>query len=225
MDSKKRLWIYAGLTLTAGVGLVSLIVPPTALVHVGSEKPVRGTSIMLLGDSIAQGLAVPLRALVVAEGGTLPSLTRVGSRLDQWAKDIQTVLAGKTPSVVLLSLGTNDMKRTSISSVPAEVQTILAAVRAVGAEPVWILPPTMPFPDPGIRAALEASGARVFHSEVITIPRATDRIHPTPAGYAGFAANIWQWLAPAPSASMGAVPGPYRVTRPKRAPRARTSKL
>lgn len=199
VDSNKRLWIYAGLVLAAGVGLVTAVpdAPPM------STRPPTGPDarLLLVGDSLAQGLSVPLAAIAKSVGASLFVAARSGTRMDQWASSngwLEQALAAAKPQVVLVSLGTNDMKLATTGRQDLHMSRILSMIRAAPsgtAEPVWIMPPTLPFGDPrGIRPMLSSAAIRSFRSDAMTIPRAADGVHPTAAGYAGWAAHLWKWL-------------------------------
>jgi lysophospholipase L1-like esterase len=201
VDSNKRLWIYAGLVLAAGVGLATAAPSTPSPAPLPLRPPLgAGSRLLLVGDSLAHGLAVPLGAISRAAQAALLVDARSGTRMDQWASEpwLGRVLL-TNPQLVLVSLGTNDMK--AMGSAPQKhMARILAIIQGSGAEVAWIMPPTMPFPDPvGIGAmllTLPAAGVPLFRSDKVIIPRAADGIHPTAAGYAGWAAHIWKWLQP-----------------------------
>lgn len=208
VDSKKRLWIWTGLVLVAGVGLAvstSAAAPPKSVLA-------PGTRLLLIGDSLAQGLATPLKQITTEARVDLVVDARSGTRIDQWANQpwLASVVASFRPTVILVSLGTNDMKLADPSTSQKPFLLKLAAtLRSTGAHVVWIAPPTMPFPDQGVRALIRTAGVPVFGSESLTIPRTSDGIHPTAAGYAGFAGSVWRWTDK-PVAALGATPAPPR---------------
>jgi lysophospholipase L1-like esterase len=150
---------------------------------------------LLVGDSLAVGLATPIRQLALGASVAFAADGRIGTRLDQWAKStwLKAALTPLSPTVVLVSLGTNDMGLPNPELQRPYLATILATIRSYGAEPVWIGPPTMPFADRGIRSMLDNAGMALFHSDSVAIPRAGDGIHPTAAGYAGWAGLLWKW--------------------------------
>lgn len=208
VNSKKRLWIWTGLVLVAGVGLAvsaSAAPPPKSVLA-------PGTRLLLIGDSLAVGLATPLGQIAQESGVTLKTDARSGTRIDQWANQpwLASVVASFRPTVILVSLGTNDMKLADPATTQKPFLIRLAALlRGTGARVVWIAPPTMPFPDKGVQALIRTSGFPVFGSEALTIPRTSDGIHPTAAGYAGFAGSVWRWTDK-PAAALGAAPGKPR---------------
>jgi lysophospholipase L1-like esterase len=194
--------------VAAGVGLVSILArqgegAPSLPSPNGSPGPLvpqftpirAGDRLLLVGDSLAQGLAAPLKRLAADGSVNATSDGRVGTRIDQWAQQtwLQTDLQS-SPTFVLVSLGTNDMKLANALSERPLLDQLLARLRASNARVVWILPPTMPFPDPGVRAMIADTGVLLFRSDLLAIARGPDSIHPTAAGYAGWAGSIWQFL-------------------------------
>lgn len=157
-------------------------------------------SILLIGDSLAQGLAAPLGALAKANGFRFQGAGIQSTRIDQWATAgaLPAALTSSRPGLVLISLGTNDMRAGDPEPRRADVRTLIERIRGAGAEPAWIAPPTMPFADPGIRAMLAgelaAAGVRLYPSEQLQIPRGPDKIHPTPAGFHQWADAIGAWI-------------------------------
>ncbi len=149
-----RAWIYVGLgaaTLTA-VGLVELLGAPTL-------RP--GDRLLLVGDSLAVGLSAPLGALCRDSGIPFQAIATVGTRIDQWAESqpLSDALAAFQPTIVLISLGTNDaymlpQKGQDIGARQAPyMEQLLSKIEQYtrstdyGMGPraiVWISPPTLP---------------------------------------------------------------------------------
>lgn len=158
--------------------------------------------VLLAGDSLAAGLTKPMGELAKQAGIAFKGHGVVGSRIDEWDSKYLEPELGESgtlsfaPTVVVLSLGTNDMKMFDPSKQQkARVQSVIDKVRAAGARVVWIIPPTMPFDDKGVRAMLEAAGAdMVIHAERLELARAPDQIHMTPSGYGVFAKHVWDCL-------------------------------
>jgi len=207
--------LLAGLAVVGGVGLViavqastapSPVPPPSVPPSGGGARPptplssprrAPGARILLVGDSLAQGLTNPMKRFaaqdrqVTFDGHGVPS-----TRIADWASKpwLAQDLARERPTLVLFSLGTNDMRMPDPTTEQAQLAKIVAMVDAAGAELVWIAPPTMPFPDRGVRAMLAATGRAMYPSQTLAIPRAPDKIHPTMLGYSSWAGAIWTWL-------------------------------
>jgi len=201
-------WLYGGLVLVAGLGMFRLLSGPRIR---------KGLRILLIGDSLAVGMAPHFATMAKEAGADFKSLAIVGTRIDQWAAsaELKALLGSFQPELVLVSLGTNDsfMKGADIvAKQQAQLEKLLAVLtewprkRDYGLGPehvVWIGPPTLPSPpSPGIPKMIQDSAGSAlkpryyyFHSERLDLPRGPDGIHPSVRGYAGWAGAIWHWLS------------------------------
>lgn len=172
LNPRKRTWVYAGLALAAGVGLVTSR-PRKGLGGAGSARPRTlglGARLLLVGGAAA-GLATPLRRLAHEAGVTF----HVEQRLDP------AVVARFRPTVALVAA----------DIVPPHAAAFVARVCGAGARLVWILPAGA---SPSIAASLVTAGAEIFRVDALSIPRGPDGAHPSVMGYAGLAGAIWRWL-------------------------------
>lgn len=194
----KRLLLWGGLAVVATIGIVAF----------GSRRRRLGENdrVLLVGDSLAVGLSVPMRKLAADAGIPFDSVAHSGSRLDQWSKttgygaQLIQKLATFRPTVVLISLGTNDsymVAPKAIAAVAGHLATIMQRIAGAEARLYWIGPPTLPKPDNGAVATIRSAIPRFqyFDSAQLTIPRQPDGIHPTWKGYAFWAEQIWGWLS------------------------------
>ena len=189
-----RRLLYAGLLVAAGVGLVRAFRGP---------RIERGeTRLLLVGDSLADGLGPPLQALAQESNVEFSRLSRSGTRIDQWAGSqvLSQRIEEFRPTMVLVSLGTNDeyMSGTGVAQRQAPyLERLLARLRAGHAEVVWIGPPRLPRATKGVVALIRKTlpSSHYFASERLAIPRGPDNLHPTVRGYAGWAGAIWRWLS------------------------------
>jgi len=153
----------------------------------------------LVGDAPSNGLQYRMAQLAAACGTPFSAKGVVGSHVTQWADDswLSPPMDASQPSVVLLSMGTNDFGRTDPANVATGIHTLASKIRARGARLLWIDPPVMPVADTvGVRAMWRAEvGSDWFNSEALAIPRGGDGIHPTVAGYKMFADAVWPWMA------------------------------
>jgi len=190
-----RTWLYAGLLVVAGIGVVSLLKR--------GPRIRRGEKLLLFGDSLAQGLTPPLGQLAMDNGVRFASTSKVGSTIREWAgqsslnADLRKKLAER-PNVVLCSLGTNDEALTPQSArdeLPA-LDALISLVKESGAELGWIGPPKLQKTN-GISSVIQSklSSNRYFDSVALDIPRGGDGLHPTVRGYAGWAGQIWLWIS------------------------------
>lgn len=159
--------------------------------------------VLVIGDSLAVGLSPYLADMAKQERIGFSSLAIVGTRIDQWSDNaaLKERLTSFRPTIVLVSLGTNDEYLSGSDAVTrqqAALRRLVALLMTASPEHIiWIGPPTLPKPTNGIVAMLQDAvpSRDYFHSESLTIPRGPDGIHPTARGYAGWAGAIWQWLS------------------------------
>lgn len=158
-------------------------------------QPASPTRIALIGDSLAVGLAPQLKALATIDSIPFRAEGHVGTTPKQWATQTSACgqcgdwLAEFKPTIVLVSLGTNDI---GYASPPANYyQTIRDRITALGATVVWIDPPMMPNDRlTAVRDVIASLGVQVIPPA--NIPIGPDNIHPT--SYVGWAKLIWQTL-------------------------------
>lgn len=199
-----------GAAALTAVGVASLLSGPTL-------RP--GDRVMLIGDSLAVGLATPLGALAKDRGLAFLALGTVGTRIDQWAQSqpLKDALASFKPTVVLVSLGTNDAYMQPPPDVGVRqapyMETLLTMIETgwthtddYGMGPraiVWIAPPTLPSAAISltpVRALIEQQSpllnkrVSIFPSDRLSLARGPDGIHPVVSAYAAWAGAIWQWL-------------------------------
>ena len=166
----------------AGFALLAALIKRSAAPAVPAQRRV-----VLVGDSLAVGLGPQLAKLARQSGADFRFEGHVGSTVAQWLATPAwgAWVAGFGPTATLIQLGTNDYRNPS----PNVEQYRQFAAKFPSA--VWIMPPDEPAaPMPKVRAAIEQVGVPV-------IPAATglqygaDGIHPTPAGFAAWAASVW----------------------------------
>ena len=153
----------------------------------------RGARLLLVGDSLAVGLAPPLGQLARDNGVLFDSAGKVGSTVGQWAdpnSSLGVVLRQKLaqkPAVVLVSLGTND-EALSVASARAELpllDQLVETIKASGADLAWVGPPKFlagqSFKPNGFTAVIrqKVPSSHYFASESYEIPRGGDNLHPT----------------------------------------------
>jgi lysophospholipase L1-like esterase len=184
--------------------------------------------VLLLGDSLAQGLGPPLARLADGAGISLVTRGVQSSTLAQWLAGSALVdaVTQAAPSLTLVCLGTNDMRAADPGAEGHRAGKLLDALSVHGSAAVaWIGPPSLPFDKSAFRSALAAAcgqrDVRIFDSQALDLARAADRIHMTPAGYSAWAASIAAWV---PFAGLSSAPAPALPT-PAPAPSARTVDL
>lgn len=157
----------------------------------------QGAKVMLLGDSLALGMASQFKTDAEFSGYTPVTLAVVGSRSDQWVKRLRSDLRRWKPSFVFISLGTNDSVGPhwleKHGSSHGEIAKIL---KEEGVDYVWLGPPQLPKGAKGRDAVIdsirEAVGPDHFYdSSEITGNRAKDGIHFNQAGYSDWIDLVW----------------------------------
>lgn len=199
----KRILLLAAAALAAGAYLWAAFRSRPA----GKARPVLAphSRVLLVGDSMAEGLAGPFEKHAADSAVTFRSLYRRGSRIAGWSRDQQLAgtLQAYEPTVVLVSLGTNDAALEHPEAEKDELDLLIRTVsRAGSAAVVWLDPPSLPtLPREGIvRSMLDASeaarevGMYRYDPRPLSLPRATDQVHLTPSGYSSWAQAVWKFL-------------------------------
>ena len=156
----------------------------------------RGRTVLLVGDSMAGGLAPFLKKKVEAAGGRLLSEQEQSSTIIWWqgSGKLRALVASHRPDIVFIALGSNEL---FTSKPEARAPLIRRMVEDVGARPAyWIGPPTW---KPGGRLdaviAENFQAGRFYSSDQLAVPRATDGKHPTLAGFERWVELVWYWYA------------------------------
>lgn len=184
--------LLAGAALALGVAMVAVPIVRGAI----SPKIGASDRVLLVGDSLAQGLKPHMGQIASTDKVAFTADGRVSTRVDQWVHTLPQVLAATNPTLVLVSLGTNDaVAPGKIAEFPSNAKAIVDMVHARGAKVVWLLPPKMPFSTDVIRQGVEQAGPDlVWPSDRYAIERGPDQIHPTARGNAYWAALVWRSL-------------------------------
>jgi lysophospholipase L1-like esterase len=169
------------------------------------EEPVRmpiktGSTVLLLGDSLSLGLSSEFVSIVHLSG-YVPAVHGItGSRADQWLTKIKKDLESYCPSLVLVSLGTNDVAAGIewVKQHSAVYHELVKLINDSGARIVWIGPPKLdekklPNSDE-VRDIIRAASPSYFESQNIIIDQASDGVHSSPAGYKKWMDAAWSWM-------------------------------
>ena len=179
--------------------------------------------VLLIGDSLAVGLEDPMeKALRARNVGAFKSIAVGGTQINHWAwsgshphaRSLDAALADFRPTLVLISLGTNDEAARGVvdhkgdpavppygpgfsvahqrkDSIP-KLASKLAGVRSV-----WIGPPVTGRwePDRAFRNLIAATWpGRYFNTEQITLAKQPDDLHLSGSGYRLWNDAIVTWL-------------------------------
>ena len=179
------------LTLTRRQGFVVLGVASglaVAAILAVALWPKKQRRVVLIGDSLAVGLAPYLSKLAAAHGVPFKYEGHVGSTVATWLANPSwgAWVPAFGASTVLICLGTNDYLNPS----PSLAQYRQLAAKFPGA--VWIHPPAEPSaPMPKVHAVIDQAGVPTI-PEMTGLQYGPDGIHPL--NYAPFAAFIWARL-------------------------------
>lgn len=152
--------------------------------------------ILLIGDSMAEGLMIRMMDYADASGHQLKTVSWYGSGTRQYGKSdtIRHFIQSYKPDFVIITLGTNEMKIPHIGKQHREyLQKILSQV--AGVPFVWVGPPSWN-QDTGISALIDSmvGSGRFFATSKLLLPRREDGIHPTRPGFATWADSVSTWL-------------------------------
>lgn len=179
----------------------------TAIVSV-PDCPPASRPVLLIGDSLAVGLAPRLQKLAASCSVPFGADAQVGSHVTEWgAARFDAALArlgagGVVGGVVLVSLGGNDYQHADPAKVADAIAGLVAQIKDAGARPRWIAPPRLPFEDRAGVVALwryELGGAApwrdYYPTSDVDVAIGPDGIHPTARGYDELGRSVWKWLA------------------------------
>ncbi len=194
---RARAAVTPSVLLTAGVALLGAATLAWLLTRrrvptSGGVALRQGDRVLLIGDSLAVGLAPHLSRIAQDAGVPFASAAASGSTMQHWLHAAAAPMASVKPTLVLVSLGTNDaMTSQSLLEMRSQRDQLLSKLGAAGARVLWVGPPRLP--ERARRDVLEmlAELHAYFHSEELPIPQ-HDGIHSTPDGYRDWAVALWQ---------------------------------
>jgi len=152
------------------------------------RKPAQVTVVLLLGDSLAVGLDVPLSANLADGGIVLETRAETGSTAMRWRGVVTGLLVDVRPDLLLVSLGTNDCVRNDIDvcrRFGGNMRQIQRHAEAVGVRVVVLVPSWVEWA-PRIRGHL--IGMTLLEAPAVELQG--DGVHPTAAGYREWARSI-----------------------------------
>lgn len=150
-------------------------------------QPIKN-SVLLVGDSLAEGIS-PFLFENLKDKAKYDSLYKRGTTVPYWNsnKKLEQKLKQK-PSIILVSLGTNDLKTKPLSL--DKYFNFTKKLVDSGAQVYWIIPPVMPFHNEDIIDFIEHPPDGVNKIECPNYERAPDKIHLSAKGYKDWAGCI-----------------------------------
>jgi lysophospholipase L1-like esterase len=156
-----------------------------------------GTTVLHIGDSMAGALGVELNHELAKQKVTGVLRFKTASYIPSWAwsKQLPVYLAQYKPDLVLITLGTNEVK---IPDPNERIPTIKKLVARLGGRPcVWIAPPVWT-KEMGLYQVIRDNIAPCRYMDTAVVypdmPRLDDKIHPTIPARRVWAKRVVDWL-------------------------------
>jgi lysophospholipase L1-like esterase len=154
--------------------------------------------ILFIGDSMAQGLEIPLKKYAEFNKHQFTTIAKQSATIISWVGSDSSGRLRKTlqeikPTYLIICLGANELMTTGLTAYEGYLQNILK--QAGNTKLIWVGPPNWR-EDNGLTdlIAKEMGKGRYFSSKDLTLPRAGDKIHPTYQGYFAWADTLTQWI-------------------------------
>jgi lysophospholipase L1-like esterase len=162
-----------------------------------------GTWVLHIGDSFADAsFQQNIGPRIRASGARYVVQATTATYTSTWAYDPELdELLGRKPSLVIVTLGANEVDMPVPSVHAGAVERIARKIDAAGASCVWTTPPLWKGDDTGILQVIHdhCSPCVYFDSDAVlgglhADERQPDRIHPNKRGGARWADAFWSWL-------------------------------
>ncbi|MDT4952559.1 MAG: hypothetical protein QOJ02_697 [Acidobacteriota bacterium] len=153
-------------------------------------------TVLLVGDSMAEGVGPWLKKKVETAGGRFIDGHERSSTIVWWqgSGKLRELLAQHHPDIVFVALGSNEI---FLKQPELRAPLIKQMVEEIGAHPsFWIGPPSWK-PDSGLVHVIEENfqPGHFYNSNDLKVPRAADGKHPTAQGYGTWTDLVWNWYA------------------------------
>jgi lysophospholipase L1-like esterase len=159
--------------------------PPPVVLHVGDSF-------------VASGFAQALKPKFQALGAKYVSNSQTSAYTTTLIRQVKldSLITVNRPSLVILTIGANEMRMPLPEQHTHAVKNLTKLASATTC--IWALPPRWDDKETGILAIMkrEAGPCRVHDPSAIekSIPRGSDKIHPTAKGGQVWADAFWAWL-------------------------------
>lgn len=153
---------------------------------------------MLIGDSLAVGMSDEFKKLSTSAGYVPRTHAVGGTNALQWKNWIGKDLETHRPTLVLISLGTNDAAGYDVVKKSGVFFELVKIIEKSGAYVAWIGPPAIKKQRiPRIeetRSIIKEAAPIYFASENVKL-HLGDGIHTDPSGYRTWIREVWQCLS------------------------------
>jgi lysophospholipase L1-like esterase len=155
-----------------------------------------GKTVLLAGDSMAEGIGPYLQKKVEAAGGRFINGQERSSTIVWWqgSGKLRALLGQHQPDIVFIALGSNEI---FLAQPELRAPLIKEMVAELGKRPAfWVGPPSWK-PDTGLVHVIDENfqSGHFYNSNDLKVPRAADGKHPTAQGYQHWTELIWNWYA------------------------------
>jgi hypothetical protein len=158
-----------------------------------------GFKILVIGDSFAEALGVGLKAREKERAIKVTLQGEKSTYIPEWAgpnRNVAGLVKQFAPSLVVISLGGNELAMTDPSVRGPKVAKLIEQVKSVPC--VWVAPPLWGNKDNGLLEVIRTNSGpcRYFDSNILSpaLPRGSDKIHPTAEGQKQWADALLGWL-------------------------------
>ncbi|WP_299457690.1 hypothetical protein [uncultured Microscilla sp.] len=180
--------IYTPLDLTLQAYIEANKVDSSMLIDSSAQH------VLLIGDSMADGLRHPFSLLAKQNGHKFTAVAKTSSSILAWqGKRMKALIEELKPTYVMVSLGSNELFTRQLEAYKKFVKRIVDQIGEVNF--IWIGPPNWR-KDNGLTGVLaEGVGeGRFFPSQDLVLKRAGDGIHPRWKEYEKWANAISGWI-------------------------------
>lgn len=156
----------------------------------------RNKTVLLIGDSMAEGVGPWLQKKVEEVGGRFINGQERSSTIVWWqgSGKLRELMMRHSPDIVFIALGSNEI---FLEQPDLRAPLIKQMVVELGRRPgYWIGPPSWK-PDSGLVRVIEENfqPGHFYNSNDLKVPRASDGKHPTTQGYQTWTDLVWNWYA------------------------------
>jgi hypothetical protein len=146
--------------------------------------------ILVIGDSMGEGLAYGLNSLKKQYPIQIKSLAKSSTTTHYWCSthNFQTTIEKYKPNLILIALGTNEWNGVG-SATKMRIHKIHNKFQEIGIQSVWITPPVKKATQFNTMV-LDVYGDSAYDSSDLNVPRGSDKVHPTLKGYTTWAKDI-----------------------------------
>ena len=178
----------------------SIIVSEGTLPAKASPLIPSGKRVLIVGDSLGMGFGPHLEKTLRENNYETYLHTVLGSTTKRWMSMIMHDLTKYKPSLVVVSLGTNDSVANQewLERNKEVYSRFVELVESSGAKLVWVGPPEVKrkllLRLSIVRQYISEASPLLYDTRTINIPLSEDGVHSTPVGYKLWADSIWDWM-------------------------------